>query len=85
MVALKKGKVPVSTRALMQRINRAMRDDERVVKATRGDRARMDLGWYYVLDWNRNLVVDTNVNLEELGKEYAVLKAYETWDTGEES
>lgn len=85
MVALKKGKVPVSTRALMQRLNRAMRDDERMVKATRGERARIDLGWYYVLDWNRNSVVDTNVDLAALGKEYGVLKDYETWDTGEES
>ncbi len=85
MVALKKGKVPVSTRALMQRLNRAMWDDDRMVKATRGRRAFIDLGEYYVLDWRINGIVETHVDLEELGKEYEVLKDYETWDTGEES
>jgi hypothetical protein len=85
VTALKKGKVPVSTRALIQRINRAMRDDERVVKTTRGARALAEFGTYYVLDWNRNFIVDTRVDLGELAKEYGVLRDYESWDKGEDS
>ena len=41
-----KQKVPVSMRAVIQRINRKLTDDDEVLKTTRGERARFDLGDY---------------------------------------
>jgi hypothetical protein len=79
-MATKGRKVPVGTRALIQRINRKLREDDQMIRATRGERARMDLGWYYVHDYRRNLALDTNVNLEQMGRELGVLHAFETWN-----
>jgi hypothetical protein len=79
-MATKKATVPVSERALIQRINRALREDDRVLKATRGERARLDLGYFYILDTRRNFVVAKECNLEVIGRELGVLADYEHWD-----
>ena len=42
--------VPVSERALIQRINRKLASDLEVLKTARGRRAEFDLGRYYVID-----------------------------------
>ena len=70
-------KVPVMARALIQRINRnLLQDDKRVMKA-RG-RAVQELGEYYTVDLYSNGVTDKNVALETLGRTLGVLHAYET-------
>ena len=64
--------VPVSTRALYQRINRALagRDGNSGRRLrNRGQSALQDLGTYYVLDIYRNFVIETHVDPEELGRE----------------
>jgi len=70
-------KVPVSVKALVQRINRRLKDDEQILKKSRGARARLDLGEWYVLNWNRNLIVDKRVDPEELARELGVLHEWE--------
>jgi len=82
--AMKGLKVPVSTRALMQRINRTLRVDEEMVKATRGEKAKTDLGDFYRLDLTHNAIIETHVDLEEMAKEYKVLQPFEAWDAEEE-
>jgi hypothetical protein len=73
----RKSFVPVSERALVQRINRKLLlDDQRLVK-TRGAQAILDLGEYYVLDWRRNLALDTRVDPEDLGRELGALRPWE--------
>ena len=69
--------VPVSTRALVQRINRKLKAEESVLKASRGARAQQDLGDYYLLDWRTNAVHAKDVDPEDLGRELGVLKAWE--------
>ncbi|HTQ03027.1 MAG TPA: hypothetical protein VMI54_04195 [Polyangiaceae bacterium] len=73
-----KGKVPVTKRALIQRINRKIADDGEVLKATRGERSRQELGDFYILDPNHNAIVNKHVDPEALGRELGVLKPYET-------
>ena len=71
-------KVPVTMRALTQRINRALRKGNGILKATRGDgRARQALGHFYVVDTSRNFIVDKDVDPEELGRKLGVLAEYE--------
>jgi hypothetical protein len=73
-------KVPVSERALIQRLNRKMRDDDLMVRTTRpGTRAEFDLGRHYVVNWRINGIIagGKNIDLEDYGREYGVLHPYE--------
>jgi hypothetical protein len=69
--------VPVSTRAVIQRINRKLKPDNERLKVTRGDRWRPALGDYYVVNFDRNRIVNKNVDPEALGRELDVLKPHE--------
>ena len=75
-----KNKVPVTQRALFQRINRALEKEGQIQKTTRGDKWRSSLGDHYVVDLNRNLIVSTHVDLEELGREIKALAPYESME-----
>ena len=79
-MAERSSRVPVSERALVQRINRALVKIGRygqVMKKTRGERARLDLGRFYVLDMDRNVILGTHVDPESLGRQLEVLHEYE--------
>jgi hypothetical protein len=72
--------VPVGKRALIQRLNRALAkcgDSGEMLRTPRGEKARQDLGEYYVLDLRHNCVIDKDVDLEEYGRDLGVLKPYE--------
>jgi hypothetical protein len=69
-------KVPVSERALPQRINRKL-DKDFVVKKTRGASLQAELGDYYCIDLNRNQIVAKDCDLERLGRERGVLNPWE--------
>jgi hypothetical protein len=73
----KQAKAAITERALIQRINRKLWHDDEVLKTARSERARFDLGDYYVLDWRINGIVGKNVDPEEMGRELGVLKAWE--------
>jgi hypothetical protein len=68
-------KVPISTRALQQRINRALPEGQ-IIRRTYGSGAQT-LGDYYIVDSEKGYVVDDNIDLEELGRELGVLRDYE--------
>lgn len=72
-----RGSVPVTERALVQRINRVLAKQDEVLKAARGERAVVDLGRYYVLSVSGNYVVDKDVDLEDLGRALEALKPFE--------
>lgn len=79
----KQQKVLISERALIARINRKLRHDEEdhlVLKKTRGDRALLDLGYFYLLNWHGNYINAHHVNIEALGRELGVLAEWEEWD-----
>jgi hypothetical protein len=69
--------VPITARALVQRLNRKLAEQDQVLKKSRGARTQLDLGDYYVIDFRRNFVVDDHCDLAELGREFEVLRDYE--------
>jgi hypothetical protein len=71
------GMVPVTRRALIQRINRKLAADDQVLKATRGDTARSELGDFYILNYKRNWLMEKRIDLEKLGRKEGVLQAWE--------
>ena len=72
----KQSKVPVTMRALVQRINRNLAEKEMQLKKSRG-RLRSDVGEYYVLDINRNFIAKQHVDPEDLGRRLGVLSDWE--------
>ena len=72
-------KVPVTARAAIQRINRALAQDDMVLRTARGVQEHINVGHYYVVNTRINGVVYRykDVNLEDLGRELGVLKPYE--------
>jgi hypothetical protein len=71
-----KPKMPVSERALYQRINRKLRSDgSLILKASR--RPDLEVGKYYVIDTNRNALVLMRVNLEKYARALGVLNGWE--------
>jgi hypothetical protein len=70
-------KAPVTSRALIQRINRKLKPDWLTLKTTRGDRWRSNLGDYYVVNVYHNSIAYTHVNLEVYAKELGVMGEWE--------
>jgi hypothetical protein len=71
-------KVPVSMRALIQRINRKLAPDDKRLKKMRSERWRSEVGEYFIVDVNRNMITDKHVDPKELGRELGVLGLVET-------
>jgi hypothetical protein len=81
MTKAKTQTVPVSERALFQRIQRKLADDERAWKlkqARDGTQASFDLGTFFVLDTKRNVAVKWKIDLEAYGRELRVLADFES-------
>ena len=76
------GRVPVTLRALLQRINRVLAKDTEVVKATRPGPLRDEVGEYYRLDLHTNRIIEVNVDLEKLGRKLGALRAFERLEKG---
>ncbi len=75
---MNEAKEPVSERALVARINRALAKQHQALRRFRRNaRGFHDLGRYYMLD-AYNTVIDTNVNIEVLGRKLNVIGATET-------
>ena len=70
-------KVPISKRALVQRINRKLAKDGGLLRGVRGGAAVDRMGEYIRIDVSRSAIVEDNVDLEALGRELGVLRAYE--------
>ena len=75
--------VPVSRRALFQRINRALAKKGGRLRAYCGGRPEPSLGEFYIVDTDRDLPIEGNCDLKELGKRLGVLKPYERLDDAE--
>lgn len=85
MAKVKKIAMPVSTRALLQRINRHLGKQNEQIRATRaGTRARAELGEHYLLRFGRGgsepatNIIEGHVDLEQLGRELEVLSSWES-------
>ena len=76
--------VPVTERALVMRINRQLaKDRERLGKNRSGSRGEFDFGTYYVIRFGyggsepSTNIIQTHVDLEDLGRELNVLAQWE--------
>ena len=71
-------KVPVTTRALILRINRRLKPELRRMRSCRrNSRWWGDLCDYYVIDADLNAIVDSHVDAEAYGRELGVVRAFE--------
>ena len=74
----------VSESAVVQRVNRKLKRDMQMLRKTRGARAFLDFGEYYVVDFTHGgNIVDTQVDVEDLARELEVLKPWERVATEE--
>jgi hypothetical protein len=74
---LTKRSVPVSTRAVIARINRKISDTELAFKTTRGTKWLSDLGSYYVVNLRTNAIDQPHCTPEKYARDIGVLKPYE--------
>jgi hypothetical protein len=74
-----KQKVPISMRALIQRINRKLRHNGEVSKVARGSQAESeaDVGRYFIVNIERNLLVNDHCDPEAIGREIGVMAEHE--------
>jgi hypothetical protein len=70
-------KVPVSERALAQRINRKLAHEGQLLKVYKGTRYENDLGRYYIVGLQTNVVEATHCDLEKIGREMRCLADFE--------
>lgn len=64
----------LSLDAVIKRVNRALAHDDQQLRVTRGERLRMDVGDYHVIDWRRNLILNQHVDPEAMARELGVLR-----------
>jgi hypothetical protein len=64
--------VKISQQALIKRINRKLRQDDEVLRITRGERWKSGLGDFYIHNWRNNFVTAHYVDPVELGRELGV-------------
>lgn len=71
-------KVKISSRALMQRINRRLAKEGEVLRTSRGTSEIHNLGNYFIVDLRTNSVTAHQIDdLEGLAREIGVIKPYE--------
>lgn len=58
-------------------MNRALAKDGQKLKAARGERMRQEMGDYFAVDTDRNVVTAMHIDLEAWGRETGALKPYE--------
>lgn len=75
---MKKAFVPVTERAIVQRINRCLKPDLLQLKKCRNrGRWHDELGDYYLVDLNRNSINEKHVDLATMAKELKVISDFE--------
>jgi hypothetical protein len=85
-----KMKAAVSLRALLQRVNRKLANEEELIRRTRpiydvmgGDTEHLrpiydhNLGQFYRIDTRRNFVVETHVDLEAIARKLGAIAPWE--------
>lgn len=68
----------ISERAAIARINRKLAHEEQVLRTSRGARAYLEFGRYYIRDWRLNIVVETHCDIESLAHELGVLPTWQS-------
>lgn len=69
--------IPISERALFQRIDRALAKAGEKLRKARSDEAAASLGAYFIIDLKKKAVVRVKVDLVDLGRKLKILAPYE--------
>ena len=67
----------ITDRALIQRINRKLKQNDEQLRTARTARAESSIGHYFIVDVRRNVIVTHHLDLEELGRQLGVLQPWE--------
>jgi hypothetical protein len=71
-------RIPITTRALYQRIARVLRERGQILRSSgRNAQAQKQLGAHYLIDTITSTIVRKHVDLPSLADELAVLRPYE--------
>lgn len=70
-------KAQITTRALIQRINRALAKENEVLKTSRTAKMIDSVGDYYTVKINGSCISRVRVDLEKLGRDLGIFKPYE--------
>jgi hypothetical protein len=74
-------KIPVAERALMARVNRALAKKNQAMQRCRQEsRSFHNLGRYYIIDFSRNCLLHSDVDIEAFARQMGILRAYEVLD-----
>jgi hypothetical protein len=79
MTKTKPSKVPVSRRAVEQRINRALAKDGEKLLRSRSNGMFATLGDYYIVSTRKNVISEHHVDLLDKARELEVLEKFETY------
>jgi hypothetical protein len=73
------GKIPVSERAIIQRINRVLRRQDMELRTARGAQLQLDVGRWYVVNTRVNGVMYPykHADLADIARETGVLRDWE--------
>jgi cytochrome oxidase assembly protein ShyY1 len=74
----KKSTVPVTERAVIQRVNRKLALEGQKLRTSRSARSIQDSGRYYIVDLRGNWLARKNVDVEKLARELEVLAGWES-------
>jgi len=78
-------KAKVSERALIARINRRLaKENEKLIVCEETSPSFTDLGRYYVVDLNQNIIGSSNLDLEQVGRDTESLKGYEVLEDADQ-
>lgn len=71
-------KVKVSERALLQRLNRYLAEQKKLIKKCRENSPNLfELGRFYVVNTDKNTVTAKHICLDKWGRDSGVLKNFE--------
>ena len=73
--------VAVSLTALVARINRKLRKQGEKLRRAYTESAQQEVGHYFVVDLNRNRIVNTDVDPEQFARELEVLQPWEALES----
>lgn len=71
----------ITERALMQRINRKLKQDGKQLRTARNEAVERDMGRYFIVDMNRNAITTRRVDPEKLGRKLGVMQPWEALKT----
>jgi hypothetical protein len=74
-------RLKITERALIQRLNRKLKQDGEQLRTSRSTQTEITVGRYFIVDIQRNFISTQDVDIEKLGRELGVIQAWEEVET----